>query len=273
MFAEFTGAYAGPHLDVLRAWVRDGAATLSADDARAAVPDLSDDEVRARLHFRIATEACRRGDDDVARRHFVRAGELAPTDFTIRRAAMPLMGGDPVRAGIHGALPGVGAARQPVPRAPTDDRLSPPATPAPPPVPRLSAPTGVVGRPRLRNSATRASTARTESDARRPSRRASAFSSTIASAVFGGTPASSSAASRSASEMNGTPLVSSVCAFDVRSFGHRRVALDAGEERRGERGDQDRAGERGADRDARGWRRCSGGRRPRRSARRAPRRR
>ncbi len=44
MFAEFTGAYAGPHLDALRAWVRDGAATLSADDARAAVPDLSDDE-------------------------------------------------------------------------------------------------------------------------------------------------------------------------------------------------------------------------------------
>jgi hypothetical protein len=65
------------------------------EEARAAVPDLSDDEVRARLHFRIATEARRRGDDDVARRHFVRAGELAPTDFTIRRAAMPLMGGDP----------------------------------------------------------------------------------------------------------------------------------------------------------------------------------
>ena len=95
MFAEFTGAYAGPHLDALRAWVRDGVATLSADDARAAVPDLSDDEVRARLHFRIATEARRHGDDDAARRHFVRAGELAPIDFTIRRAAMPLMGGDP----------------------------------------------------------------------------------------------------------------------------------------------------------------------------------
>jgi hypothetical protein len=95
MFAEFTGAYAGPHLDALRAWVRHGAATLTPEAARVAVPDLSDDEVRARLHFRIATEARRRGDDDVARRHFVRAGELAPTDFTIRRAAMPLMGGDP----------------------------------------------------------------------------------------------------------------------------------------------------------------------------------
>src|SRR5207247_7008734 len=52
MFAEFTGAYAGPHLDALRAWVRDGTASISADDARTAVPDLSDDEIRARLHFR-----------------------------------------------------------------------------------------------------------------------------------------------------------------------------------------------------------------------------
>jgi hypothetical protein len=95
MFAEFTGAHAGPHLDALRAWVRDGTASISDDDARAAVPDLDDDELRARLHFRIATEARRRGDAEVARRHFVRAGELAPTDFTIRRAAMPLMGGDP----------------------------------------------------------------------------------------------------------------------------------------------------------------------------------
>jgi hypothetical protein len=98
MFAEFTGAQSGPHLDALRAWVRDGTRSITEDDARVAVPDLSDDEVRARLHFRLATEARRRGADESARRHFVRAGELAPTDFTIRRAAMPLMGGDPFGA-------------------------------------------------------------------------------------------------------------------------------------------------------------------------------
>ena len=40
----------------------------------------------------------RRGDDTTARHHFVRAGELAPMDFTIRRAAMPLMGQDPFGA-------------------------------------------------------------------------------------------------------------------------------------------------------------------------------
>ena len=95
MFAEFTGAQCGPHLDALRAWVQYGTASISEADARGAVPDLTDDEVRARLHFRVATEARRRGDDPTARRHFVRAGEVAPTDFTIRRAAMPLMGEDP----------------------------------------------------------------------------------------------------------------------------------------------------------------------------------
>jgi len=95
MFVEFTGATSGPHLDAVRAWVHHGTASITDDEARAAVADLTDDEVRARLHFRIAIEARRRGDDDTARRHFVQAGELAPNDFTIRRAAMPLMGEDP----------------------------------------------------------------------------------------------------------------------------------------------------------------------------------
>jgi hypothetical protein len=95
MFTEFTGAESGPHLDAVRAWVREGVEPMTAADVRAAVPDLSEDEVRARLHFRIGVEARRRGDDATARRHLVRAGELSPMDFTIRRAAMPLLGGDP----------------------------------------------------------------------------------------------------------------------------------------------------------------------------------
>ena len=56
---------------------------------------LSDDEVLARLHFRVAAVALRHGDQDNARRHFERATALAPMDFTIRRAAMPLLGDDP----------------------------------------------------------------------------------------------------------------------------------------------------------------------------------
>ena len=50
--------------------------------------------------------------------------------------------------------------------------------------------------------------------------------------------------------MKGTPPVSSVWAFEVTSFGHVGVVLDAGEEGGGEGGHQDRAGQGGADGDA-----------------------
>ncbi|HLM16633.1 MAG TPA: TlpA disulfide reductase family protein [Acidimicrobiia bacterium] len=95
LFKEFTGVESEPHLDAVRAWVRDGTTTITESEARAAVPDLTDDEVSARLHFRVGVEARRQGDDATARRHLERAGELAPMDFTVRRAAMPLLGGDP----------------------------------------------------------------------------------------------------------------------------------------------------------------------------------
>jgi hypothetical protein len=94
-FKDFTGAEAGPHMDAVRRWVRDGEQPLASDEARAAVGDLSDDEVSARLHFRVAVLARRQGEDETARRHFDLAAELAPNDWTIRRAAMPLVGDDP----------------------------------------------------------------------------------------------------------------------------------------------------------------------------------
>jgi hypothetical protein len=59
------------------------------------VDDLSADEVAARLHFRMATHLRRRGDETAAARHFDTAIGLAPLDFTIARAAMPLRGGNP----------------------------------------------------------------------------------------------------------------------------------------------------------------------------------
>ena len=95
MFKDFTGVEAGPHMDAVRRWVRGGELPIVADEARRAVGDLSSDEVLARLHFRVGAQARRRGDDVTARRHFALAGELAPNDFTIRRATMPLVGGDP----------------------------------------------------------------------------------------------------------------------------------------------------------------------------------
>jgi peroxiredoxin len=95
LFAEFTGIEAGPHLDQLRRWVKTGAPPLTGDEARVAVTDLSEDEVRARLHFRVACQAQQGGDPDAAHRHFETAAALAPDDLTIWRAAMPLVGEDP----------------------------------------------------------------------------------------------------------------------------------------------------------------------------------
>ena len=92
---EFTGIESKPHLDLIRKWVIDGD---EPETASAQIDDLSDDEVRARLHFRVAAHARRAGDDAVAAKHFAWAGELAPHDWTIRRAAMPLTGGDPFGA-------------------------------------------------------------------------------------------------------------------------------------------------------------------------------
>jgi peroxiredoxin len=95
VFADFTGVESGPHLDEVRRWVRDGIVPVTPEEARQAVGDLTDDEVRARLHFRVAAEAHRHGDRETTRRHVDRASALAPDDLTIWRAAMPLVGEDP----------------------------------------------------------------------------------------------------------------------------------------------------------------------------------
>lgn len=94
-FKEFTGVEAGPHMEAVRRWVRTGDVPIDPAEARQAVGDLTEDEVLARLHFRVAAQARRQGDDGAAQRHFEEAGRLAPYDWTIRRATMPLVGDDP----------------------------------------------------------------------------------------------------------------------------------------------------------------------------------
>jgi peroxiredoxin len=95
IFADFTGVESGPHLDEIRRWARAGEIPVTEDEARNAVGDLSEDEVLARLHFRVAAEAHRQGLAEVTGRHVALASELAPDDFTIWRAGMPLVGEDP----------------------------------------------------------------------------------------------------------------------------------------------------------------------------------
>jgi hypothetical protein len=94
-FIEFTGVSAEPHKEAVRAWAAGGEPPLERAEASAAVPDLTEDELVAHLHWRLAAHLTRQERPDAAAGHFARAGELSPHDFTIRRAALPFQGKDP----------------------------------------------------------------------------------------------------------------------------------------------------------------------------------
>jgi hypothetical protein len=94
-FKEYTGIDSGDQLDVIRRWVLEGETMMTSDEAKTAVGDLSPAEEQAKLRFRIANHLRQIGDDDGAARNFDQAAELAPHDWTIRRAMMPLRGGNP----------------------------------------------------------------------------------------------------------------------------------------------------------------------------------
>ncbi len=96
-FKDFTGVASGPHKDAIARWARTGEVEATPADG-GGVEDLTDDEEQARLWFRVGAWLRRTGRVDEAAARFERAVALAPMDFTIRRAAMPLVGTDPFGA-------------------------------------------------------------------------------------------------------------------------------------------------------------------------------
>jgi hypothetical protein len=95
-YRELTGIEAGKCLSALRAWVRGESRTLEADEIRSLQTLPTDEMQRARAEAGLARWLAERGRVEAAERHFVRAGELAPQDFTIRRGSMPVRGIDPM---------------------------------------------------------------------------------------------------------------------------------------------------------------------------------
>jgi thiol-disulfide isomerase/thioredoxin len=89
-FREFTELDSQQHHEALRRWVRTGEVPTVAD-----APTADDDLRAARAARRLAAWLHRAGHAAAAERHFTAAVELAPLDFTIRRASMPLRGQDP----------------------------------------------------------------------------------------------------------------------------------------------------------------------------------
>jgi hypothetical protein len=95
-FKHITGLEASRSLDAIRAWVR-GETTVPTDEGIRALQSLpTADDQQARAEFGLGEWLVRQGRIEAAVRHFTRAGELAPHDFTIRRGTMPMRGVDPM---------------------------------------------------------------------------------------------------------------------------------------------------------------------------------
>lgn len=103
-FRHITGIEAARHLGLLRGWVRGEAPVMGARDVRRLQAMPGPDDQQARAEFGLGRWLVGRGRAEAAERHFVRAGELAPHNFTIRRGTMPIRGIDPMGPGFRAML-------------------------------------------------------------------------------------------------------------------------------------------------------------------------
>jgi hypothetical protein len=94
-YKAITGMDAAKSLGAIRAWVLGEARPLDAATihARQALPTAEHQQARA--EFGLARWLWSQGNQDAANRHFARADELAPDDWTIRRGSMLMRGMDP----------------------------------------------------------------------------------------------------------------------------------------------------------------------------------
>ena len=96
VFTAFHGKHSEPYLAALRAWVREGKGSLDATTVRAHQILPTPETQLARAHRALAWWLHQQGRGEAAERHFLRAGELAPKDWTIRRGSMPIRGINPM---------------------------------------------------------------------------------------------------------------------------------------------------------------------------------
>jgi hypothetical protein len=94
-FTAFHGKASGPYLDLIRAWVNEGKGALSEEEVRRNQLRPSAETQLARAERALAWRLHQRGRTEAAKRHFERASQLAPHDWTIRRGSMPIVGQNP----------------------------------------------------------------------------------------------------------------------------------------------------------------------------------
>jgi peroxiredoxin len=91
-FKDFTNIDSSTHHDALRRWVNDG---IAPDASGVRVNARNADEQLALAERRIGAWLHGEGHIDAAKAHLARAVELAPWDWTVRRASIALRGEDP----------------------------------------------------------------------------------------------------------------------------------------------------------------------------------
>ena len=112
-FKHITGLESARHLGALRAWVNGEKPALSAEDVKRHQPLPTEADQQARAEFGLGQWLWAQGRTAAAERHFVRGGELAPHDFTIRRGTMPMRGIDPMGPQFREMLQGWVGGGQP----------------------------------------------------------------------------------------------------------------------------------------------------------------
>lgn len=95
-FRHITGIDAAHHVGLLRGWVRGEVPALGEAETRARLTLPTETDQQARAAFGLGQWLFEQKRPAAAARHFARAGELAPHDFTIRRGTMPMRGVDPM---------------------------------------------------------------------------------------------------------------------------------------------------------------------------------
>ena len=95
-FKDLHGIESAPHLSALRRWVKENRLPLDERQVRELQVLPTPEEQLGRTEFSLAWYLHRTGHATAAEPHFVRAGQLAPHDFTIRRGSMPIRGMDPM---------------------------------------------------------------------------------------------------------------------------------------------------------------------------------
>src|SRR5262249_21856868 len=127
MFVALTNRPSAPFLAAVRGWVNEGTGELSPDEIRAYQLLPTREQQEARAEFTLAWHLHQHGHREAAEKHFRRAGELAPRDWTIRRGSLPIRGIDPMASEEFLALWQEGAPSYPAPALPgePEDQTTP----------------------------------------------------------------------------------------------------------------------------------------------------